>query len=160
MKKAYFSDSQILGILKQAESVVPIPELCRDVDWLIERHPQWAAVKGIAVIEAQRIIGDKISVERQYYITSHSNKNAQFINETVRSHWSVENNLHWQLDVSFDEDQCRLRSGNAAANFSFLNKIALALLKNKKTAQMGIKSKRLKAGWNEKYLMKVLVLGL
>ena len=134
--------------------------LCSDVDWLIERHPKWKAVKGIAVIESERLIGEKQSIVRRYYITSHLTKDAEFINETVRSHWSVENNLHWQLDVSFDEDSCRLRSGNAAANFSFLNKIALALLKNEKTAKMGIKSKRLTAGWDEKYLMKVLTIGL
>jgi predicted transposase YbfD/YdcC len=102
--------------------------LCTDVDWLIERHPKWKTVKGIAVIESERLIGKKQSIERRYYITSHFTKDAKFINETVRSHWSVENNLHWQLDVSFDEDSCRLRSGNAAANFSFLNKIALALM--------------------------------
>jgi predicted transposase YbfD/YdcC len=134
--------------------------LCTDVDWLIERHPKWKTVKGIAVIESERLIGKKQSIERRYYITSHLTKDAKFINETVRSHWCVENNLHWQLDVSFDEDRCRLRSGNAAANFSFLNKIALALLKNEKTAKMGIKSKRLTAGWDEKYLMKVLTIGL
>ena len=134
--------------------------LCTDINWLIERHPKWSSVKGIAVIESKRIIGNKESIARRYYITSHSSKDAKFINQTVRSHWSVENNLHWQLDVSFDEDNCRLRSGNAAANFSFLNKIALALLKNEKTAKMGIKSKRLTAGWDEKYLMKVLTIGL
>lgn len=72
----------------------------------------------------------------------------------------MENNLHWQLDVSFNEDQCRLRSGNAAANFSFLNKVALNLLKNEKTTKIGIKSKRLKAGWDETYMMKVLTVGL
>ena len=58
----------------------------------------------------------------------------------MKQFWGVENNLHWQLDVSFDEDSCRLRSGNAAANFSFLNKVGLALLKNEKTVKMGIKS--------------------
>lgn len=134
--------------------------LCTDIDWLIERHPQWSAVKGISVIESERLIGEKKSVERRYYISSHSKTDSEYINEAVRSHWGVENNLHWQLDVSFDEDHCRLRSGNAAANFSFLNKIALALLKKETTAKMGIKSKRLKAGWDEKYLMKVLTLGL
>lgn len=134
--------------------------LVTNIDWLLERHPKWSSVNGIAVIESTRLIGKKKSTERRYYITSHITKDAKFINETVRSHWSVENNLHWQLDVSFDEDSCRLRSGNAAANFSFLNKIALALLKKEKTAKMGIKSKRLTAGWDEKYLMKVLTIGL
>ena len=87
---------------------------------------KWSSVKGIAVIESKRIIGNKESIARRYYITNHPSKDAKFINQTVRSHWSVENNLHWQLDVSFDEDNCRLRSGNAAANFSFLNKVAIS----------------------------------
>lgn len=131
-----------------------------EVDWLLQRHPRWATVKGIAVVESERIIGNDCSIERRYYITSHLDKDAKFISETIRSHWCVENNLHWQLDVSFNEDQCRLRSGNAAANFSFLNKVALSLLKNEKTAKIGIKSKRLKAGWDENYMMKVLTVGL
>jgi len=134
--------------------------LVTEVDWLVKRHPRWSIVKGIAVIESERIIGEEVSTERRYYITSHCDKDAQFINEAIRSHWCVENNLHWQLDVSFNEDQCRLRSGNAAANFSFLNKIALNLLKNEKTTKIGIKSKRLKAGWDEEYMMKVLTVGL
>jgi predicted transposase YbfD/YdcC len=131
-----------------------------DIKWLIERHPQWLNVKGIAVVRSEREIGEETSIEHRYYITSHSDKSAQFINEAIRSHWHVENKLHWQLDVSFDEDQCRLRSGNAAANFSFLNKVALSLLKKERTAKIGIKSKRLKAGWDEKYMMKVLTVGL
>lgn len=134
--------------------------LVTEIDWLLQRHPKWAAVKGIAVVESEQIIGDKSATERRYYITSHSDKDAKFIGEAIRSHWCVENKLHWQLDVSFNEDQCRLRSGNAAANFSFLNKVALSLLKNEKTAKIGIKSKRLKAGWDEKYMMKVLTAGL
>lgn len=131
-----------------------------DIDWVLQRHPRWASVKGIAVVEAERLINNESSIERRYFITSHSDKDAKFIGNAIRSHWQVENNLHWQLDVSFNEDQCRLRSGNAAANFSFLNKIALNLLKNEKTAKIGIASKRLKAGWDENYMMKVLTVGL
>jgi predicted transposase YbfD/YdcC len=134
--------------------------LVTELDWLLQRHPRWATVKGIAVVESERIIGDDCSIERRYYITSHFDRNAQFISNGIREHWHVENKLHWQLDVSFNEDQCRLRSGNAAANLSFLNKIALNLLKNETTAKIGIKSKRLKAGWDEKYMMKVLTVGL
>jgi predicted transposase YbfD/YdcC len=113
-----------------------------------------------AGVESERLVGDRRSIERRYYITSHLDKDAKFIGEAIRSHWCVENKLHWQLDVSFNEDQCRLRSGNAAANFSFLNKIALNLLKNENTTKIGIKSKRLKARWDEKYMMKVLTVGL
>ena len=78
----------------------------------------------------------------------------------IRSHWPVENKLHWQLDVSFNEDQNRLRSGYAAQNISLMNKVALNLLKNERSVKVGIKGKRLKAGWDNAYMMKVLTVGL
>ena len=76
--------------------------------------------------------------------------------EAVRSHWSIENNLHGQLDVTFQEDQCRIRKGHADANLSMLRRTALSMLKNEPTLQVGIKNKRLTAGWDETYLEKVL----
>jgi predicted transposase YbfD/YdcC len=74
----------------------------------------------------------------------------------VRGHWSVENNLHWQLDVSFNEDRRRIRKGHGAENFSRLCRIALNLLKNEKTETTGIAIKRQKCGWDEGYLLKVV----
>ncbi len=76
--------------------------------------------------------------------------------ETVRGHWSIENRLHWQLDVTFQEDQSRVRKGHADANFSILRRTALSLLKNNKTSKVGVKNKRLTAGWNEDDLAEVL----
>ena len=101
----------------------------------------------------------KASREQRLYITSHGDKDADFIANAIRSHWFVENKLHWQLDVSFNEDQNRLRSGYAAENFSMMNKIALNLLKNEKSVKVGVKTKRLKVGWDEAYMMKVLTVG-
>ncbi|MCK5819111.1 MAG: hypothetical protein KAH18_07625 [Psychromonas sp.] len=75
------------------------------------------------VIASTLSTGGKGSIERRYYITSHSTIDAKFINETGLSHWSVENNLHCQLNVNFDEDNCRLRSGDLVANFLILHKI-------------------------------------
>ena len=75
----------------------------------------------------------------------------------MRQHWAVENNLHWQLDVTFNEDQSRIRKGHADTNFSILRRTALSMLKNEKTAKVGIKNKRLQAGWDESYLEKVLL---
>jgi len=69
----------------------------------------------------------------------------------------IENRLHWQLDVTFGEDQCRIRHGHADANFSILRRTALSLLKNETTLKVGIKNKRLTAGWDESYLEKVLL---
>lgn len=74
----------------------------------------------------------------------------------VREHWGIENSLHWQLDVTFGEDQCRVRKGNADANLSVLRRTALSLLKNERTAKVGIKNKRLTAAWDESYLEQVL----
>jgi predicted transposase YbfD/YdcC len=134
--------------------------LITSVDWLVERHPRWKTLRGIAMIESWREVNGKETYERRYYITSHHNKSAELIAKGIRSHWHVENKLHWQLDVSFREDYNRLRSGNAAENFALMNKIALNLLKNEKSIKLGIKNKRLKAGWDDDYMLKVLTVGL
>jgi predicted transposase YbfD/YdcC len=131
-----------------------------DIKWVIERHPRWKSLQGIAMIESWREVDNKESYERRYYITSHHDKSAEFMANTIRSHWHVENKLHWQLDVSFNEDYNRLRSGYAPENFSLMNKIALNLLKNEKSIRLGVKNKRLKAGWDNDFMMKVLTVGL
>lgn len=134
--------------------------LSHDVDWLHQRHPQWQSINAIAVVESKRQVGDApASYERRYYITSHQDKDAAFIAHAIRSHWHIENKLHWQLDVSFNEDYNRLRSGYGAENIAMMNKIALNLLKNEKSVKVGIKNKRLKAGWDNDYMMKVLTVG-
>ena len=74
----------------------------------------------------------------------------------VRGHWGIENSLHWQLDVTFGEDRCRVRKGLADANLSIVRRTALSLLKNEETAGVGVKNRRLIAGWNNDYLRKVL----
>ena len=129
------------------------------VDWLVARHPRWKSINSIAVICSTREINGKRSYEKRYYISSHKDKGAKFIAGAIRTHWHVENKLHWQLDVSFNEDQNRLRSGYGAQNVALINKIALNLLKNEKSVKVGIKGKRLKAGWDNAYMMKVLTVG-
>ena len=133
--------------------------LTSDIQWLIERHPRWKSIKGIAIVDSIREVQGKSSHEQRLYITSHRDKDADFIANAIRSHLFVDNKLHWQLDVSFNEDQNRLRSGYAAENFSMMNKIALNLLKNEKSVKVGVKTKRLKAGWDDVYMMKVLTFG-
>lgn len=93
--------------------------------------------------------------ETRYYITSRWMSGEKFA-AAVRGHWGIENSLHWQLDVTFGEDQCRVRKGHADANFSLLRRTCLSLLKNETTAQLGVKNKRLKAGWCDDYRLQVL----
>jgi len=81
---------------------------------------------------------------------------AKLLLKAVRQHWGIENGLHWKLDIAFREDDIRVRKGNGAQNFAVVRHIALNLLNQEKTAQCGIQAKRLKAGWDEKYLLKVL----
>ena len=125
--------------------------LISEVNWLKEVQPRWESIRGM---------NGKETYERRYYITSHHDKSAEFIANAIRCHWHVENKLHWQLDVSFNEDYNRLRSGNAVENFALMNKIALNLLKNEKSIRLGVKNKRLKSGWDDDYMMKVLTVGL
>lgn len=108
---------------------------------------------GIAINVTQR--GGKETSEVRYYILSKYIAARRFA-EAVRGHWGIENNLHWQLDVTFQEDQCRIRKGHADANFSILRRATLSLLKNEATLKVGIKNKRLTAAWDERYLEKVL----
>lgn len=131
-----------------------------EVDWLRKRHVRWNSIKAIAAVDSIRQEkGKQARTERRYYITSHADKDAEFIGTAIRSHWHVENKLHWQLDVSFNEDQNRSRKGHSAENIALMNRVALNLLKNEKSVKLGVKNKRLKAGWDNVYMMKVLTVG-
>ncbi|MFM2375322.1 MAG: hypothetical protein RLZZ165_419, partial [Bacteroidota bacterium] len=90
-----------------------------------------------------------------YFITSLSS-GAKMVAGAIRSHWGVENSLHWSLDVTFREDDSRKRTDNSAQNFALVRKIALHLLKADKSIKIGIKGKRLKAAWDTQYLLKIL----
>ena len=115
----------------------------------------WPGLRSIAKLESCRVIGGQEEKQTRYYISSLPGDARQIL-QAVRGHWAIENELHWSLDVSFREDQSRIRQGNAAENMSRLRQIALNLLKQEKTAKVGIQNKRLMAGWDESYLLKVL----
>ena len=121
----------------------------------IRNRNNWKGLTSLVMIEAERIIDGKSSVEVRYYISS-LESDAERILASVRGHWSVENSLHWTLDIAFSEDQNRVRKDHAPENLAVLRHMALNLLKQEKTAKGGIKAKRLQCGWNEKYLLKVL----
>jgi predicted transposase YbfD/YdcC len=117
-----------------------------------QRWPKLTAI-GCAVSNTMR--DGKRCSETRYYILSKKLSARRFA-AAVRQHWSIENQLHWQLDVTFQEDQSRLRLGQADANFSILRRTALSLLKNNHTLKVGVKNKRLAAGWDDSYLEQVL----
>lgn|SRR5574337_966178 len=132
--------------------------------WVIERFDyiealrdwaKWAGLQSLIMIRAERRSGDQVSVERRYHISSLSGQ-AQHLLPLIRGHWSIENELHWCLDVAFREDDSRVRKGDGAQNFSFLRRLALNLLKRETTAKIGLKAKRLKAAWDNGYLLHVL----
>ena len=126
-----------------------------EIDWL-QGKENWKHLKTIIMVESQRDVNDQISEETRYYISSMENC-AEKIGKAVRSHWGVENGLHWKLDIGFREDECRMRKGNAAANFAIMRQIALNLLNQEKTiVKAGVKAKRLRAGWDNNYLLNVL----
>jgi predicted transposase YbfD/YdcC len=129
--------------------VCPVPEDLPD-------RARWDGLKaiGLAISTTQR--NGKECNEVRYYILSKYLSGRRFA-EAVRGHWGIENRLHWQLDVTFGEDQCRVRKGHADENLSSLRRTALSLLKNESTLKVGVKNKRLTAGWDESYLEKVLL---
>ena len=126
-----------------------------EVNW-VENKTDWAGLRSIAMVEAERTLNGKTSIERRYFISSHSLEKSEKTVQAIRAHWGVENGLHWVLDVAFHEDDCRIRTGHADENFGIVRQIALNLLKQEKTAKVGIATKRLMAAWDEAYLAKVL----
>lgn len=124
----------------------------------IEKDNKWKALKSIIKIESIREFknSDKPTENATRYYISSLNTDPEKFQKAIRLHWGIENKLHWTLDVAFSEDASRKRTGNSTQNFSILNKIALNKLKNEKTEKQGIQGKRLKAAWDNNYLLKVL----
>ena len=127
----------------------------QEVAWYAD-HRQWKGLKSLIMIESERQLGEKISRENRYYISS-LKEGASSLGGKIRGHWSVENELHWGLDVSFGEDGSRVRERNGAENLSLLRKMALMMLKREKSSKRGVAGKRKKAGWDPSYLAKLLV---
>jgi len=116
---------------------------------------KWAGLKSIGMVESQRNINGSISIEQRYYILSIESDVQRFA-ESVRSHWSIENKLHWVLDVGFSEDASQACQGHSAENLAVVRHIGVNLLSRDKKTKVGVKTKRLKAGWDDNYLRNVL----
>jgi len=128
--------------------------VCDVPDELPDRG-RWVGLKRIGVAISDTVRGGKACDDVRYYILS-KRLNARSFGAAVRGHWGIENSLHWQLDMSFNEDRSRIRKGHADANFAIVRRMALSLLKNEKGQRVGVKTKRLTAGWNDDYLEQVL----
>jgi predicted transposase YbfD/YdcC len=109
------------------------------------------------MVRRHRQVGDKCSVEDSYYLSSLAlSAGAQVVADAVRSHWAVENALHWSLDVGFREDASQVCKDNAPANLAVIRRIALTQIKQDKTLKLGVQGKRRTAGWDLDYLETVL----
>ena len=128
-----------------------------DPDYIqnLKSASKWKGLKSFAMVRATRISGEKTTVKTRYYISSLPSEAKHLLN-VARKHWSIENELHWVLDVALREDHSRIRKKYAPENFAVLRHMALTLLKQEKTAKGGVHAKQLQAAWNEDYLLKVL----
>jgi predicted transposase YbfD/YdcC len=131
--------------------VIEVPEHLR------KKAAQWPGLQTLAMVRRHRQVGDKCSVEDSYYLSSLGlSAGAQVVADAVRSHWAVENALHWSLDVGFREDASQVCKDNAPANLAVIRRIAMTQIKQEQSLKLGVQGKRRTAGWDLDYLEKVL----
>jgi|TARA_B110001454_G_scaffold207786_1_gene219583 predicted transposase YbfD/YdcC len=128
--------------------------ICDQIDWLTERHPDWAGLRSIGRVTSQREINGKTSNQTRYFITSLPADAPTFAG-AVRSHWGIENRLHWVLDVVFGDDHCRVRADQAPKNFTVIKHMAMNLL-NRAKQKKSLRLMRKKAGWNNQFLKSII----
>lgn len=117
---------------------------------------EWTDLRSIGIAVCERTVDGQTTTEARCYLSSLRPQVRRFA-AAVRSHWSIENSLHWVLDVAFDEDHCRIRKDHGPENFALLRRLAASLLKHEHTSRRGIAVKRRKAAWDDSYLLKVLL---
>ena len=128
-----------------------------DIQERLDPNSVWSNFNSIGMVESVRSLDGKTTVETRYFITSLEENALTFAN-SVRSHWGIENSLHWVLDVALREDDCRIRKDNAPHNFTILRQIAVNLLSKEKRVKRGIKNKQFLAAMDNNYLTRVLAL--
>jgi predicted transposase YbfD/YdcC len=127
--------------------------VANSIDWLPQRG-EWKGIRSVICIESIREVAHHQSHECHYYLTS-LNPDPILIQKAVRQHWTIENSLHWTLDMTFLEDASRIRKDHAPENLSFIRKVALSWLKNE-NSKRSIRSKRKKVGWDHSFLSEVV----
>lgn len=125
-----------------------------DIEWLPQKG-EWKDLRSLVCLKSSRTYKGTCTVEMRYYISSLAS-DALKLAYAIRSHWGVENKLHWQLDVSYREDSCKICKDHGAENFSVIRRATLNILKGDKKTKAGIKNKRSKAGWDRSYMLEVL----
>jgi predicted transposase YbfD/YdcC len=141
------------GRVEQRTTYAALPKLPRAI------HNAWPRLASVAMIERERTIDGRTTRERHYFLSSLS-PDAERLSHAARAHWSVENHLHWSLDVAMREDDSRIRQGFAAQNVALLRRIALTLLRQPGSGKGSVPIKRKRAAWNPAYLLTLLSLGL
>jgi predicted transposase YbfD/YdcC len=124
-----------------------------DVDWLQQRH-DWPGLKAIVMVESVRETGEKNESETRFYLTSLVML-AVLLGPIVRSHWAVENSLHWVMDMIFRDDECRVRTDHAPANFCTIKHMAQNLLR-KAPGKDSLRLRRKVAAWDDEFLVRVI----
>jgi predicted transposase YbfD/YdcC len=124
-----------------------------DVAWLQERHA-WPALKSVVMVESSRQLSDRTEKERRFYLTSLTLPAAQ-LGPIVRQHWAIENGLHWVMDMVFRDDECRIRTNHAPANFVTLKHMALNLLRRPQS-KVSVRARRKVAAWDDDFLASLL----
>ena len=121
----------------------------------VETGREWPGLRSIGMVTAERREGGRVSVESRYYISSLGSDAGRLLQAT-RSHWGIENSLHWVLDLSFREDESRVRTGKAPENLALIRHLALNLLRQDRASKTSIKARRKRAGWDNDYLLSIL----
>lgn len=125
-----------------------------ELDYLVQL-PLWNGLQTVVMIQSERHCNGQITIEERFFISTLANQATLLLN-AVRTHWSIENSLHWVLDVSFHEDACRIRRDFAPQNMALLRHLALNLLSQDASSKRGIAARRKKAAWDHSYLIKIL----
>lgn len=133
----------------------PHGDVSTDLDWLQEAH-HWPGLAAIGRVVRIRDMAGRTTTETAYYLLS-TVLSAERLNEVVRSHWSIENQLHWRLDVVMNEDQARNRLGNGPQNLAILRHMALNVMQKDPT-KSSLRGKLKRAGWDDAYLLRLLAL--
>ena len=130
-----------------------ITTVIHDVEWLQERH-DWPGLKAVVMVESSREISGKIGQETRFYITSLAML-ADLVGPALRSHWAIENSLHWVMDMLFRDDECRVRTNHAPANFTTIKHMAHNLLR-RAPSKSSLRSRRKAASWDDDFLASLV----